>query len=101
MPTKEQISDKLNELLETTIDFSKLTKEDLESFVKIFADPSRLIQLGVKGLRNKAKKEILNRTLGDLLEKPVLEELRADDGPFGFGILPRLFPNRRKSKSKP
>jgi len=75
--TKEEISDELNDILKTEvpIDFAKMNKDDLEALLKMLGEPTKLIQIGVQNLRNKAKKEILNRTLGELLNKPILEEI--------------------------
>jgi len=95
MATKEELSERLNAILslEDTIDFTKLTKEDLERLVKVVEDPSRLIQTGVKQLREKARREILERPLKELMDKPFIEgllERDADKGPLGLGILPRI-----------
>ena len=101
MVTKTELSDFLNDMLGTTIDFSKLTKEDLESLKQFFSDPTALIQLGIKKLRDRTKKEILTITLGDILDKPVLEELRNQKGgPLGLGIVPRILELRKGKKSK-
>lgn len=98
--TKEEISDRLNELLKIEIDFSKMTKEDLEALLKVVSEPATLIQLGLRGLRNKATKELLNRPLKEFLDSGFLEELTAKGrgGPLGFGILPAIFGERRKSE---
>jgi len=95
LATKEELSERLNAILslEDTIDFTKLTKEDLERLVKVVEDPSRLIQTGVKQLREKARREILERPLKELMDKPFIEgllERDADKGPLGLGILPRI-----------
>ena len=94
MPTKEELSDKINEILglEDTIDFSKMTKENLESLLKVVEEPSNLIRIGWKNAREKVKREVLEELLG----RPLLEEILSkegeggDKGPLGFGVLPRL-----------
>ena len=96
MPTKEELSDRVNEILGLgdPIDFSKMTKEDLESFLKTIKEPSNLIRIGWKNLKEKAKKEILE----ELIERPLVDVLKGlgkeekegkDKGPLGLGILPR------------
>ena len=96
MPTKEELSEKINEILglEDTIDFSKMTKEDLESLLKVVEEPANLIRMGWKNAREKVKKEVLEEILG----RPILEEIlsktgeegEGDKGPLGFGVLPKL-----------
>lgn len=91
---KEELSDKMNEIfgLEDTVNFAKMTKEDLERLIKVVGEPSNLIKIGWKNLRGKAKKEILQ----ELMERPILDEvLKGDEegknkGPLGLGVLPAL-----------
>ena len=96
MVTKEELSDRLNELLglEEMVDFAKMTKEDLETLLKTVGEPSNLIRIGWKNLRNKAKKEILEELMGRPLLDEVLQDVlpkegKAGKGPLGLGILPR------------
>lgn len=96
--TKEELSDRLNEVLdlEDEIDFTRMTKEDLEKLVTAL-DPARLIQTGIKQLRSKARRDLLERPLKDLLDKPFLERLvERDEGFLGLGFLPRILRNRSK-----
>lgn len=97
MPTKEELSDKINEILglEDAIDFSKMTKEDLESLLKVVEEPSNLIRIGWKNAREKVKKEILEEILGRPFLDEILKGIPAkgegegeDKGPLGLGILP-------------
>ena len=96
MVTKEELSDQLNELLalEDTVDFAKMTKEDLETLLRTVGEPSNLIRIGWKNLRNKAKKEILEELMGRPLLDEVLKRVPAEEGgnkgPLGFGILPSV-----------
>jgi len=96
MPTKEELSERLNEImgLEDPIDFSKMTKEDLESLLKIIGEPSNLIRIGWKNAREKVKKEVLEEILGRPILEEILskmgEEAEGDKGPLGFGVLPKL-----------
>ena len=97
--TKEELSDRLNEVLdlEDEVDFTRMTKEDLERLVTAL-DPARLIQTGIKQLRSKARRDLLERPLKDLLDKPFLERIvEREEGFFGLGILPRILrPNQSK-----
>ena len=97
--TKEELSDRLNEVLdlEDEIDFTRMTKEDLERLVTAL-DPARLIQTGIKQLRSKARRDLLERPLKDLLDKPFLERfIERDEGFLGLGFLPRILrPNQSK-----
>jgi hypothetical protein len=89
MSTKENLSDKLNVMLGTDVDWSKMPKEELEKLVQHFEDPVVLIQIGIKNLKSKAKEDILGRRLGDILDSSTILEKKG--GPLGFGILPAIF----------
>jgi len=100
--TKEDISDLLNDILKTEdpIDFTKMNKDDLEALLKILGEPTNLIQIGLKNLREKTKKEILNMTIRDLLNRSVLEEIIKDEGgPLGFGIIPSILRMRKRVRT--
>ena len=100
MSTKDSISDQLNEIMGLTVDWTKMGKEDLEKISKFFDEPYRLIQLGVNKLKTKAKEDILNRPLGELLQSSDLLGSvtgRGRGGPLGLGILPGLFGKSRES----
>ena len=94
MATKDELSDRLNEVLglEDTVDFAKMTKDDLEILLKTVGEPSNLIKIGWKTLRDKAKKEILEELLGRPFLDEVLKGVQEgeDKGPLGFGILPSV-----------
>jgi len=83
---KEELSDQLNEILglEEPIDFSRLLKEDLERLVEAFKDPKALIRLGVRRLRGKARERVMEYLIEEFLGR------ERDEGPLGFGILPRI-----------
>lgn len=66
---KEEISRKLNEILgleKEPIDFTKLSKSDLERLLAIFTNIAQVAQVGVRSLRSKVEE-------GGLLLKPVRE----------------------------
>lgn len=101
MATKEDLSDNLNELLGTSVDFSKMSKEDLENLTNMLDEPGYLVQRGIKRFRKKATKEILERPLKELLDKSIVDDLKAGKGgPFGFGLLPSVLKvvNKRRSQ---
>ena len=88
MVTKDELSEKLNELLdlELEIDFTKLNKDDLEQFWEFMSHSPNLISLGVKTLRGAVRRDLLEKPLKELLDVPENEE---KGGPLGFGLLPR------------
>jgi len=96
LSTKEVLSDRLNELmdLEESVDFTKLNKREIEILLKIFENPQKLIRLGWKNLRDRAKKEILDEIMGrsfiDDLLKTALKKPKEGKGPLGFGLLPTI-----------
>ena len=102
MATKEELSDKLNEILglEETVDFSKMTKEDLEKLVDYFSDPANMLRTAIKNMRGRAKRELLERPLKDLLEADligiILGKRERKGGLFGFGILDRVLGEESK-----
>lgn len=89
MVNKGELSDKVNTFLslDDTIDFSGMKKEELERFVEFLSDPSKLIQAGLKRMRDRVRGEILDRPLREFLEG---EKKDDDKGPLGLGILPRI-----------
>lgn len=100
MPTKQELSDQINEVLgsEDYIDFAKMTKEDLECLIKIVGEPSNLMRIGWKNLRDKAKKELFEEIMGRPLLDEVLKGIPVKEegkGPLGFGIVPSLRRNIR------
>lgn len=68
MATKEELSDKLSSIFEIDLDFSKMTKDDLEKLVEQVSDPRLLIKLGLSHMKEKAKQEIMNRPIREIIE---------------------------------
>lgn len=94
MGTKADLADQINGLLGLDLgSLERMTKEDLETLLKLIGEPSNLIRVGWKNLRDKAKREILEELMG----RPLLDEVlkgvptkeEGDKGPLGLGILPR------------
>lgn len=92
--TKQEVSDTINEVLGTKIDFTTLKKEELEQLSKVLTS-GELLPILLKGLRKHARSEIMDKPLGELLNRS--EE---KGGLLGFGILPiksSIF-NREKTR---
>jgi hypothetical protein len=95
MSTKEEISDRINEILglkDDPIDLSKLPKRDLERLCRAIEDLAASKLLGSR-LLNRPVGEIMNMRLKDLIR-----EFREGGGPFGLGILPRIMPELEREK---
>ena len=59
MSTKENLSDQLNGILGVNVEWSKLSREDLETLMKLFGDPVGIVQLGVKMMKEKTREDIM------------------------------------------
>jgi len=75
---KEEVSEKLNILMKSDIDFKKLTKEDLEKLYNYFNDPQNILNslfeiLGPEKFIEELKKFVINKGLE---EKPIRKILR-------------------------
>lgn len=92
MATKEDIKFQINEILSLDLDWSKMSKEDLEKLLNFVRDPYNLIKIGVKNVRGKVKKELMEEILGRPLVEELLTSTEAseDRGPLGLGVLPRI-----------
>jgi len=103
--TKDELCDRICEILGVDIDsLTRMTKEDLELLLEVLDNPTRLIQIGVKRLRIKTKKELLERPIKDLLNRSFIDEIlgeQEDKGPLGFGILPTLFGRSTSKREEP
>lgn len=58
MRTKEQISDSINEKLDTNMDWSKMNKDDLELFEELIDDGAFLEQLAKLQLKTKSSEKV-------------------------------------------
>jgi hypothetical protein len=79
---KKKISDQLNEILGTKIDFTKLSVKELEELYSVFTTPSKFAQAVAKATKTKLSDKILNMRLKEFIE---------GTGPIGLGIIPTLF----------
>lgn len=104
MSTKENLSDQLNQILGVNVEWSKMSREDLDTIAKLFRDPIGIVQLGVKMMKEKTREDIMGRKLGEILSSGSIFNLRErprGGGPLGLGILPAIFtstPNKLSPK---
>lgn len=102
--TKEDFSQEINKLLGTSIDFAKLTKEDLaklnEAIVKIKEATEFPLPLLDKPLSKILDQKVFNKPLGETSLRELLG-LPKGKGLFGFGLLPRFLSEKgEQSESK-
>ena len=101
MPTKEEISRKLNELLgleENPIHFEKLSKEELERLLKIFSTVLNVAQIGVRTAKSRLEEGILGRPVVEVANMRVIDLISVIKEQGGLlGILDSLLARRRKS----
>jgi len=103
--TKDELSDEINQILGTAIDFTKLSKDDL---TKLYDSLAKLKEA------NEFSLPLLNRPIGDILDKKIgtrtLRELSLGEilglpkdrkGILGFGILSRILERERSIEQKP
>lgn len=102
MSTKEDLSDQLNQLLGVNVEWSKMSRENLETLVKLFGDPMGIVQLGIRMMKEKTREDIMGRKLGDVLSSSTILNLRerSRGGPLGLGILPGLLGQTDKTSEK-
>jgi len=85
--------------LEEPIDFTRLTKSELERLLEALTTPAIHVRIGAKGVRRK----VMDRPLRELLDRP-LRDLVGEakglgkGGIFGLGILPSLRERARREE---
>jgi len=90
MPTKEQMSEKLNSLLgleSDPIGFEKLSKEDLERLLTVFTNLAQVAQIGVRSVRDRLQEGILLKPAGEVLNMRVIDliaSIRKEGGILGM-----------------
>jgi len=99
--TKEELSEEINKLLGTAIDFVKLTKDDLatlnEALIKFKEAAEFPLPLLDKPIGDILDKKIGNKSLRESSLRDILG-LPKEGGLFGFGILSRRFLKREESQ---
>ena len=78
---KKRLAREINKILDTKINFEKLSEKDLAELYDVLTTPSKLSKVVVKALRSKVGDRVLDMPLREILTK---------DGPLGLGILPSL-----------
>jgi len=101
--TKEELSEEINKLLGTSIEFAKLTKDELTTLNEALAKFKEAAEFPIP---------LLDKPLGDILDKKIgnksLREsslrdilgLPKEGGIFGFGILTRRFLKREENQAE-
>jgi len=102
--TKEEISDEVNEILGTSIDFTKLNKEELitllEAIIRLKQASEFPLPLLERPLGEILDTEIFNKPLRETSLAEILginELLNKRKGLFKFGILSRFMKTRKPS----
>jgi len=92
--TKEELSEEINKVLGTTIDLTKLTKDDLtllhEALLKFKEVHEFPLPLLDRPLGEILDQKFMNRPLRDLTLADILGLPKERKGLFGFGILGRV-----------
>jgi len=103
MSTKESLSDQLNQILGVNVEWSKMSREDLDTIAKLFGDPIGIVQLGVRMMKEKTRDDLMGRKLGEILSSGSIFNLRERPrgGPLGLGIIPAIFPTITPTKLSP
>jgi len=100
--TKEELSVEINNILGTSIDLTKLTKDDLvmlhEALVKFKEATEFPLPLLDKPIGEILDRKIMNRPLRELTLADVLGIPKERKGLFGLGILPRILSSRAEEK---
>lgn len=103
--TKEELSEEINKLLSTTIDFMKLTKDDLtvlnEALIKFKEAAEFPLPLLDKPIGEILDKKFGNKPLRDSSLRDLFGLPKEGGGLFGFGILSRrLLKNKENQAEK-
>lgn len=89
--SKNELSEKLCDLLDIEVEFSKMTKEDL---ISLYKRVNELMEGIDEKLLSKPLEEILDTKIGgkplrELTLGDIIRKVR-DHGPLGLGILPEM-----------
>jgi len=102
--TKDELSEEINKVLGTTIDLTKLSKDDLtalhEAILKFKEAQEFPLPLLDRPLGEILDKRIGNKPLRETSLREILGLPKNRKGLFGFGILGRLFTERGVEKSE-
>lgn len=94
---KEELADRLRQLLGADIEFERLSTNDLNKLYHILSNLQQLALVGVNALRMTLQSEGRNLKLSDLVgdkrllgENGILSKMVGDNGILGLGILPNI-----------
>jgi hypothetical protein len=103
--TKEELSAKLNELLETDIKFEKLSKEELtqlhEALVKAKEASEFPLPLLDRPLGEILDKKLFNKSLRETTLAEILGLPKERKGLLGLGVLPKILSRLEEVRSEP
>lgn len=91
--TKEELSEELNDILGTSIDFTKLTKDELQSLYEAILklkEHLAIFPLLDKPLGQILDKKILGKPLREITLRELLGLPKERKGIFGLGIMSRI-----------
>lgn len=101
--TKEEISEEVNKILGTTIDLTKLTKDDLmvlhDALIKLKEANEFPLPLLDRPLGEIIDQKFMNRPLRELTLRDVIGLPKERKGILGLGILPRILNRTEETKS--
>jgi len=101
--TKEELSEEINKVLGTTLDLTKLTKDDLtvlhEALLKFKEAHEFPLPLLSRPLGEILDQKFMNRPLRDLSLADILGLPKERKGLLGLGILPKIL-SRGEEKSE-
>jgi len=103
--TKEELSEEINKILGTTIELTKLSKDDLTvlhgALIKFKEAQEFPLPLLDRPLGEILDKKVFNKPLRESSLREILGLPKDRKGLFGFGILGRLLTERGVEKSEP
>lgn len=88
---KKKISNMLNEIFDTKIDWTKLTVKELQDLMDVFSTPTKLVQAFSRATKSKINYKIKDMKLSELFE---------GEGLLGFGIIPSIVSGLKENIAK-
>jgi hypothetical protein len=104
LPTKEELSQKLNSILgleEDPIHFEKLSKDELERLLKLFSNLVNVAQIGMRTARTRLEEGVLFKPVSEVASMRVIDLVSAIKEQGGLiGLLDSFLQARRKRFEK-
>lgn len=102
--TKEELSEEINKILGTTIDLTKLTKDDLtvlnEALIKFKEAVEFPLPLLNRPIGEILDQQLMNRPVRDLSLADIFGLSKERKGLFPFGVIPSLFSRMGEKKNE-